>query len=262
MALTTALITGASSGIGYELSKVMAEQGHNLVLVARREDTLFHLAEYLKREHKITVTVIAADITSPGSAEHIYQRLQSEHIPVDILINNAGVGSWGSFTTQSTDEIDTMIALNIQALTRLTRLFVGDMTRRGLGKIVNIASVAGFLPGPYMAVYNASKAYVVSFSEALRVELKGTGVSVTAVCPGPTSSEFHHRAGTLDIPALRRVPMLGSGQVARGTYRAMKKHRAVYIPGRTNRLLVLLLNIVPTRLVSWLAARIMKPGRP
>lgn len=260
MALTTALITGASSGIGYELSKVMAEKGHNLVLVARREENLIHLAQYLKREYKVNVTVIAVDLTAADSADHIYQRLQADHIPVDILINNAGLGSYGDFAHQSNAEIDAMITLNILALTRLTRLFVDDMIRRGLGKVVNIASVAGFLPGPYMAVYNASKAYVISFSEALRVELKGTSISVTAVCPGPTASEFHHHAGTLDLPALQRVPMMGSGQVARGTYRAMKKHRAIYVPGRTNRLLVVILAIVPTRLVSWIAARLMKPS--
>jgi short-subunit dehydrogenase len=259
MALTTALITGASSGIGYELSKVMAEHGHDLVLVARRKDNLDTLANYLRREYRVSVTVLAEDLSDPGAAERIYQTLHNEHIPVDILINNAGVGTWGRFSEQNYADLTAMIQLNILALTQLSRLFAVDMVRRGLGKIVNIASVAGYLPGPYMAVYNASKAYVVSFSEALRVELKGTGISVTAVCPGPTSSEFHHHAGTVDIPALRKMPMLGSGQVARRTYRAMKKHRAVYIPGRTNRLLVWLLNVIPTRLVSWVAARVMKP---
>ncbi|OUS26263.1 hypothetical protein A9Q99_18700 [Gammaproteobacteria bacterium 45_16_T64] len=259
MALITALVTGASSGIGYEISRVLAEQGHDLVLVARREQNLTHLANFLERENKIHVKVIAADLTDPTAANRIYQQLRRDNIPVDILVNNAGSGYWGPFTQQPQSNDLHMIQLNILALTQLTKLVSEDMVKRGLGKILNIASAASFVPGPYMSVYYASKAYVLSFSEALRSELSRTGVSVTTFCPGPVSSEFHQHAGTDDIFLMRRAPIMGSAQAAKLAVKAMQKRKAVEVPGILNKLLTTLPRFVPRSWVIAIARLILRP---
>lgn len=262
MALTTALVTGASSGIGYEISRVLASDGHDLVLVARREDNLRQLAHYLEREYKIRAVYIAADLTALDAAQHIYEAVQEQNIPVDILVNNAGIGTWGPFTSSYTDLDEQAIETNILALTQLTKLFSRDMVKRGLGKILNIGSISGYMPGPYMAVYNASKAYVHSFSLALRSELKGSGVSVTLVCPGPTTSEFHQVAGTLDLPLLKQISMMGSAQVARIAVKAMHKRKAVEVPGLLNKLATFLPRLLPSSLVIWVAKQALKPRTP
>ncbi len=259
MALTTALVTGASSGIGYEISKILAQAGHDLVLVARREDNLHQLARYLEREYEVQTTTIAEDLTDIEAPQRIYDKLKQENIPVDILVNNAGVGSWGPFTATPVEKELAMIQLNVLALCHLTRLFSVDMVKRGLGKILNISSVSAFMPGPYMAVYHASKAFVLSFSEALRCELKGTGVSVTVVCPGPTSSEFHQVAGTVDMSLLKHWTMPGSAAIARFAVKAMNKRKAVAIPGTLNRLLTLLPRLLPRSWVRFFAKWLLKP---
>ena len=259
MALTTALITGASSGIGYEISRVLAGNGHDLVLVARRENNLRQLAHYLEREYGVKVHTIAADLSDPASAKRIYDNVKAENIPVDILVNNAGAGNWGAFTALDYARDIQALQTNVVALTQLTKLFSRDMVKRGLGKILNIGSVSSFMPGPYMSVYNASKAYVLSFSLALRSELKGTGVSVTAFCPGPTSSEFHQVAGTMDLPVLRRINMMGSAQVARLAVKAMHKRKAVEVPGLLNKLAAFGPRFLPRLLVVWIAKQVLKP---
>lgn len=261
MALMTALITGASSGIGYEISRILAEQGHDLVLVARREQNLIHLARFLEKEHKIKAKVIAADLTDPSAANRIYQCLKKESIPVDILVNNAGVGYWGPFTKQPPENDHHTIQLNIFSLTQLTKLVSQDMVKRGIGKILNVASAAAFVPGPYMSVYYASKAYVLSFSEATRCELKGTGVSVTAFCPGPVSSEFHQRAGTTDIPLMRRAPIMGSAQAARLAVKAMQKRKAIEVPGLINKLIIILPRFFPRSWVNFVTKMVLRPHR-
>lgn len=262
MALTTALVTGASSGIGYEISRILASDGHDLVLVARREENLRQLSHYLQREYKVHVTYIAADLSDPASAQRIYDAVKAQNIPIDILVNNAGTGSWGAFTKLDADRDLKILQTNIVALTQLTKLFSRDMVKRGLGKILNIGSVSGFMPGPFMAVYHASKAYVLSFSLALRAELKGTGVSVTAFCPGPTSSEFHQVAGTLDLPILKRVNMMGSAQVARLAIKAMHKRKAVEVPGTLNKLMSFLPRFFPPLLVVWITKQVLRPKKP
>lgn len=259
MALTTALVTGASSGIGYEISKLLAEQGHDLVLVARREDRLNQLAGFLQRDYNISVRVLAVDLTKLDQIDKMYRTLDAENIPVDILVNNAGLGSWGPFTAGNAQDELKEIQLNVVALTYLTKLFATDMVKRGLGKILNIASVSGFMPGPYMAVYNASKAYVVSFSEALRAELKGTGVSVTVSCPGPTASEFHQVAGTSGSLFLKLLPMMNSAQVARISVNAMQKRKVVVVPGTLNKLMTLSPRITPRGLLMFILKILMKP---
>lgn len=261
MALTTALVTGASSGIGYEISKLLAEQGHDLVLVARREDRLKQLAEFLQREYKISVRVVAMDLTQISQIKQLYRTLEQENIPVDILVNNAGLGHSGPFTATDAADVLQEIQLNVVALTYLTKLFATDMVKRGLGKILNIASVSGFMPGPYMAVYNASKAYVISFSEALRVELKGTGVSVTVSCPGPTSSEFHQLAGTAGSLFLKILPTMNSAQVARISVSAMQKRKVLVVPGSLNKLMTLSPRITPRAILLFILKTLMKPRR-
>lgn len=261
MALTTALVTGASSGIGYEISKLLAELGHDLVLVARREDRLQQLADYLEQEFSISVKVMAIDLTRLDQIDELYATLQQENIPVDILVNNAGLGNWGPFTANEAKATLEEIQLNVVALTYLSKLFATDMVKRGLGKILNIASVSGFMPGPYMAVYNATKAYVLSFSEALGVELKGTGVSVTVSCPGPTESEFHQQAGTTSSLFLRLLPMMNSTQVARISLNAMNKRKSVIVPGTFNWLMILSSRFTPKGILLFVLKRLMKPNK-
>lgn len=258
MAFTTALVTGASSGIGYEISRQLAKEGHNLVLVARRRERLEELANQL-RNAQCNVTVIALDLAQPGAAETLYQTLKQANIPIDILINNAGVGTRGSFLKIPTERELAEIQLNVVALTHLCKLFGADMVQRGLGKILNIASVAGFMPGPYMSVYHASKAFVVSLSEGLRQEFKGSGVSVTVVCPGPVESEFHQLANTNTVAFLRMAPMMSSAELARQALRAMHDRKSVAVPGLLNRLMVLFPRFLPRNWVAFMVRLIMKP---
>ncbi|HEX7506237.1 MAG TPA: SDR family oxidoreductase, partial [Polyangia bacterium] len=181
-----ALVTGASAGIGRALARLAAKDGHDLVLVARRRDRLEELSAELTAAHGVQVTVIAADLSDHAAPAAIAERLRSDGKHVDFLINNAGFGSCGPFSQAVLDREVEMIHLNIRALVQLTHLFLPEMLARRSGRILNVASVAGFVPGPYMATYYASKAFVLSFTEALSAELLGTGVSITASCPGPT----------------------------------------------------------------------------
>lgn len=261
MALTTALVTGASSGIGYEISKVLAEEGHDLVLVARREERLKQLAQYLEKDFNISVTVIAADLTKTSEIDRIFDYLKEQSIPVDILVNNAGLGSWGPLTADDRNTEIQQIQVNVLATTYMTKKFAVDMVRRGLGKILNIASLSGFTPWPYMAVYGATKAYIIEFSEALRAELKGTGVSVTVSCPGPTSSEFHQVSGTSEVGFLRHMPVMGSAQVARASIAAMHKRKGVVVHGWLSLFYSLLPRVLPRNWLLWVMKQIMKPRR-
>lgn len=261
MALTTALVTGASSGIGYEISKVLAGEGHDLILVARREERLQQLAQYLRKDFQVEVTVLAADLSQTAEIDRIFETLKAQHIPVDILVNNAGFGSWGPFTANDHNTEVAQLQVNVIATTYLTKKFAVDMVKRGLGKILNIASLSGFTPWPYMAVYGASKSYLIAFSEALRMELKGTGVSVTVSCPGPTSSEFHQVSGTSGVNLLRYVPVTGSAQVARASIRAMHKRKGVVVQGALSQSYVLLARLLPRGFLLRLMKIILRPRR-
>jgi uncharacterized protein len=190
----TALITGASSGIGYELAGLFASSGHDLVLVARNEQRLSRLAEELQQRIGVAVTVLVKDLAAPRAAEEIVVELQNRSLHVDILVNNAGFGEYGPFHETSLERKLQMIQVNVAELTQLTRLLLSGMLERNSGNILNIGSTASFAPGPFVAVYSATKAYVLSFSEALAEELKGTGVTVTVLCPGSTETEFAERA--------------------------------------------------------------------
>ncbi|MFT4769639.1 MAG: short-subunit dehydrogenase, partial [Glaciecola sp.] len=192
----TALITGASAGIGEELARVHAEKGGHLILVARRKDRLESIATQLRAEHGVQVQVIAADLAKPGAAKKLMADVDALGTQVDVLINNAGFGGHGKFHESGLERDQRMMQLNMVALTELAYYFAQGMVERGAGKILNVGSTAGFLPGPLQAVYYASKAYVNSFSQAIANELEGTGVTVTVLCPGPVATEFQE-AGDL-----------------------------------------------------------------
>ncbi len=241
---TFTLVTGASTGIGRELATLCAAHQRNLVLVARSENKLTSLADSLRSEHGVRVEVLVQDLGEPGAAEKTRAEVTARGLDVDALINNAGFGYLGSFDQAEAGNQLEMVQLNITALTHLTRLFLPEMVERGRGRILNVASTASFQPGPFMAVYYATKAYVLSFSEALTEELRGTGVTVTALCPGVTATEFQARAKMADS-GLIRLGMQDASFVAKVGYRAMVKGKAVAIPGLVNRFLVLLVRLSP-----------------
>jgi len=246
--MPTALITGASGGIGYELAKLFARDHFNLVLVARSEDKLRRVADELK-EHGVTVKTIACDLSDRSAPKSLFDQLRREEIAIDILINNAGFGTHGEFAQTPESEILGQIDLNIRALTELTRLFLPPMIARRSGKIMNVASVAGFQPGPLMAVYYATKAYVISFSEAIANEVQGSGVTVTCFCPGATHTGFARRAG-IEQSRLFSLGAMSADSVARDGYRALMKGRTLAIPGAHNWLIAQSSRFAPRRMVT------------
>ena len=253
----TALITGASGGIGYEFAKLFAQDGYNLVLVARSEQKLAQMANELSERHGILVKVLSKDLSHPATPDEIYADLQQESIDLNVLVNNAGFATYGFFT-----EIDLitelqMMQLNMLALTHLTKLFLQGMVEKKDGKILNLASTAAFQPGPLMAVYYATKAYVLSFSEAIANELEGTGVSVTALCPGPTQSGFQARANMEDSK-LVRGGLMDTGTVARIGYRGLMEGKTIVIPGSRNRLGVLATRFVPRNMATRTVRRVQE----
>ncbi len=248
----TALVTGASAGIGRELARIAATDGHDLVLVARRRDRLEALAAELTTAHGVHVTVIDADLSDRATPATIAERLRNENKPVDFLINNAGFGNCGLFAEAVLEREVEMIHLNIRALLQLTHLFLPEMLARKSGRILNVASVAGFVPGPYMATYYASKAFVLSFTEALSHELGGTGVTITASCPGPTATEFSAVAGS-NKAKLSRLGVADAAPVALHAYRAMMAGKVVAIPGLMNKLIAQSTRLAPR---AWLRAMV------
>jgi uncharacterized protein len=259
MRTSTALITGASSGIGESLARQLAAHGAHLILVARTEDRLHALAAELGARYRVQVHVLPADLNWPGAAAELHAAVQARGLNVDILVNNAGLGGYGEFSTQPSDEIDRMIAVNISALTGLTRAFLPDMLARGRGRVLNVASTAAFQPGPLMAVYYATKAYVLSFSEAVAEEVAGSGVSVTALCPGPVQTGFQavSRLGESDLlsgPA--RLVILSADEVARQGVRGLLVGQRVVVAGRLNRVQTLLPRLLPRAVVTRLIGRV------
>jgi uncharacterized protein len=243
-----ALVTGASVGIGRDLAFLLAQNRHDLVITARNQTQLESLAGELRSRFSVRVEVIVQDLAQPQAADAILAEVSARDLAIDILINNAGFGGNGRFDQEDPDEILRMLQVNVVALTQLTRLFLPAMVERGRGRVMNVASTAAFLPGPLMAVYYASKAYVLSFSEAIASELKRTGVSVTALCPGPTNTEFQKRAG-IENSKLFQINAADSMSVARAAYRAMMAGRTVAITGLANKLMVQALRLAPRRLL-------------
>lgn len=247
--METALITGASEGIGYELAKIMARNGFNLVVTARREDILLELKKELEASNGITVRVIPGDLSTMDSVKEICTRLKRDNVTIDVLINNAGFGDYGFFVESDWDKNYKMIELNIAALTYLTHLYGKEMAARGKGRIMNVASTAAFQPGPLMAVYYATKAYVLSFSEALANELKDKGVSVTALCPGPTRSGFQRRASVRNVRLFEKSSAASSEEVAAYGFDAMMKGKVIAIHGLLNRIVANSIRFFPRHLI-------------
>lgn len=256
--MATALITGASGGIGKELARIHAQKGDNLILIARNQSALEQLKQELEQETGVQILLMPMDLAKAGAAEAVYNETTKKGLEVDYLINNAGFGDFGFFHELAWPKTEQMIALNITALTQLTRLYLPDMVKRGRGKILNLASAASFQPGPLMAVYYASKAYVLHFSEAIANETAGSGVTVTALCPGPTESGFQGAAAMEDSALVKGRKLPGSREVALFGYRAMMKGRVVAIHGFQNALFARLVGLVPRALVTRVTRKIQE----
>lgn len=245
----TALVTGASGGIGEELARLFAADGHDLVLVARSQDKLARLAAELEGKHGVATHVLAADLARAEAPREIFEELHAGGVTVDALVNNAGFGTYGLFAeTNLKSELD-LLQVNVVALTHLTKLFLPGMLARRRGYVMNVASTAAFQPGPLMAVYYASKAYVLHFSEALTNECGGTGVHISALCPGPTETGFVAAAGMGDSKLFDRTVM-DARTVAVEGYRGLLEGKAIVIPGFSNNLLARSIGLFPRSLVT------------
>ena len=252
-----ALVTGASSGIGLELARLFAADGHDLVLVARDGRRLAAAARDLEERFRVTVRPIPRDLSNPIAPASLYDECGE----VDCLVNNAGFGHRGAFADEDPALLGEMLQVNVASLTQLTRLFLPAMVERGHGRILNVASTAAFQPGPLMAVYYASKAYVLSFSDAIRDELDGTGVTVTALCPGPTRTRFDARA-EVSRNRITGSRMMEPHEVAQAGYDGMMEGRAVVIPGKVNRLGAAGARLMPRSLAAGIARRIHEADEP
>ncbi|WP_114782867.1 SDR family NAD(P)-dependent oxidoreductase [Botryobacter ruber] len=241
----TALITGASAGIGLELATLFAQNGHDLVLVARSEDKLQRLALKFAVKYKVYTLVLPQDLAKHEAPDHIFDALKQAGITVDVLVNNAGFGNYGYFRDTSLRKELDMMQVNIVALTHLTKRFLDQLPNGRPGKILNIASTAAFVPGPLMSVYYASKAYVLSFSEALAEEQRNTNITVTVLCPGATETEFKERAN-LEGSGLFSMPfMADAASVARAGYEGLMAGDVVVVPGLKNKLTALSARLAP-----------------
>lgn len=257
-----ALVTGASSGIGADLARELARDGHDLVLSARRVEPMQALAEELK-SLGAGCTIIAADLSKSGAAAALVREIETRGMNIDVLINNAGLGDNGRFDQSDPGRVSEMLAVNVVALTELTRLLLPPMVARGKGKVMLLASTAGFQPGPRMAVYCASKAYVLSFGEAIAFELRGSGVTVTTLCPGATETEFAGvaRLGGSALFKGGLMPVMSASEVARIGYQGLKAGRGVVIAGLLNRVMAASSRLSPTPMTLWIANWMMSTGK-
>jgi short-subunit dehydrogenase len=255
----TALITGASSGIGKELAKLFAHDGYTLILVAHDVEKLTKVGHEMKAEGAPEVNVIGLDLAKPGAAKSVYDAVLKLHRPVDVLVNNAGFGTYGEFWTLPLERETEEIQLNVTTLTELCKLFLPAMIAKKYGRILNVASVAGFFPGPLMSVYYATKAYVLNFSVALNQELKGKGVSVTALCPGPTATNFTKVAKTGNSALFQKIRM-SPAPVARLGYEAMLQEKPIAVVGMVNSIFTnfggLVTKPFQARVAQWMQERV------
>lgn len=229
------LITGASAGIGAEFARLAAAEGRDLILAARRAERMEALAEELRKRHKIAVEVIATDLTDPEAVELLWRKAAMRR-RIDILVNNAGLGASGPFATTDFAQEEASVRVNVLALTILMKRAVPHMQAAGGGRILNVASVAAFMPGPNLAVYHATKAYVLALSEGVAEELRGTPVTVTTLCPGPTATEFAKVAGMEKVRLFRSMKVRGAAGVAQAGWKAMLRGKRIHVPGLLNRL--------------------------
>jgi len=255
----TVLITGASGGIGEAFARIFASKGHDLVLTSRSEERLRRLAAQLSEQYRVHAEIVSADLSIPAGVDQLIAFLRAKSLQIDVLVNNAGFGTFGPFVDGDIHEQLAQIQINVFTLTHLTRELLPAMIRRGHGKILNVASTAAFQPGPLMAVYYATKAYVLSFSEALWNELQGSGVTVTCLCPGPTRTGFMARArmGNPEVLA-KSAMMMDADEVARRGFEGLQKGRRLVIPGLLNKVLAHSTRLGSRGLSARVVRRLMK----
>lgn len=254
----TVLITGASSGIGLELARIFAEQHYTLILVARDRVALEALAAELHHQFLVKVKVEVCDLSNRAMLEEMIERFKREHQVIDILVNNAGFGVQGAFSESDWAMERSMLDVNIFALVRLTKAFLPQMVSRRSGRILQMSSLAAYQPGPFYSLYFASKAFVLSFSDAVGAELRGTGVTITTVCPGPTRTGFEKRLGPNPTLFASGVPIAEPAKVARFAYDALMAGRRLAIPGLTNRLLKWLYALIPQWFALFITVKILR----
>ncbi len=239
------LVTGGSKGIGLELARQFAKHGYSVIITASNETELGSAVQDLQKDAAGTVRFVAANLLDPETPQRLHEALEAEGIGIDVLVNNAGLGHHGNFVDQTADNDVEMIRVNVEALVRMTRAFLPEMVARRSGKILNTASIAGFMPAPQMAVYHATKAFVLSFTEALAEEVKDTGVTITALCPGATDTDFFKTAGAVDTTAFQKMQVMPPQEVAKGGYEALMSGDRVYIAGGLNKATVFMRRLMP-----------------
>lgn len=245
---TTVLVTGATSGIGLHLSECFAKRGYDLVLVARSADKLRERKETLEVQYGVRVEILQQDLSEPDAAQKVFDAVSQMGLEIDVLVNNAGFGNFGNYVSTSWEKDGAMIRLNVVCVAQLTKLFLPGMVERHRGKILNLASTAAFVPGPGMSVYYATKAFVLSFSQALSRELEGTGVTVTALCPGPTDTNFSNAANLRKSKIysyFKSAANASAAKVAEYGYKSLQKGKAVAIQGILNKALVFAARLAP-----------------
>jgi len=258
----TALVTGASGGIGLELARLFAGGGYDLVLVARSAGKLEEIAGELRQRHGVAARVLALDLARPGSPEEVFRELAGAGVLVDVLVNNAGFATWGAFAEIDLGRELEELQLNVVTLTHLTKKFLPGMIARRRGGVLNVASTAAFQPGPLMAVYYATKAYVLSFSQAIAEELEGTGVAVTALCPGPTETGFQQRAGLEQSRLFSGLlQVTAAPSVARAGYEGFRAGKRIVIPGLLNKIGVQAVRVSPRALATKVVKRVQDRRR-
>jgi len=254
----TVLITGASEGIGYEFAKTFAENNYNILAISKNTEKLCELKSELENKYCITVNILSIDLSHLSNLNEIYQFIKNNNIKIDILINNAGFGIFGDFTeTDFQRELD-MINVNIVSLTYLTKIILKEMVRNKSGTIINVASTASFKPGPLMSVYYATKAYVLSFSEAVAAEIKNSGVNIIILCPGPTGTDFFMKASGRKLSVSKYNKIATPYEVAMFGFNAIKKNKLIAIPGFRNRIYTKILKFIPGRLITYILYRLKK----
>lgn len=256
----TALVTGASAGIGIDLAECFAKDGYDLVLAARTAPALEDVAQRLASTYGVKATPIAADLGAIGGGAKLAAEIAARGITIDVLVNNAGFGHAGAFAAEPAEPQLGMLDLNVRALTELTHIYWKDMLARGRGGVLNVASTAAFQPGPMMAVYYASKAFVLSFSEALWEEARGTGVHVSCLCPGPTASKFRERAGTGRTRLGKSSKVMASAPVARMGYAGFRRNTRVVITGTSNKATIAAARMLPRGQVLKIVRGMMAPA--
>ena len=255
----TALVTGAASGIGYELAQLLAKDAYQLILVDKDAEKLSEVKSEINHKFKVDVKILVKDLSRPNIAQEIISDIDNK--PIDVLINNAGFGLFGSFSETKWERESEMLQVHIITTTHLTKLVLKGMVERGSGRILNVSSLAGFIPGPLMSIYYASKGYMLSFSEAIANELKGTGVTVTALCPGPTKTGFQETVSENASENKISFNMGCAKQVSTYGYKAMLKGKTYAIPGVLNKFLAILPRFISRNAVASIVRKIQEENR-